>query len=282
VETKGTSKAEIVRLIVGRAVDLEALRPPARSYGGVQATITGLSGPTLSDFSLSLQKGEVVGLTGLIGSGYDEVVQLAFGAVAAHGGKLQIGAEEYELARMTPGRAVNAGLVLIPGDRLASGVVATLSVTDNITLPILGRSHGGWFVPGSRMTQVAGELTRAYDVRPRDPKRLVGQLSGGNQQKVVLAKWFQTAPRLILLEEPTQGVDIGAREQIFETIQRMTEAGASVLCASSDHEQLAAICDRVIVFARGRQVAEISGAEISKSAIAELCYSSLDRNGGPV
>ena len=95
------------------------------------------------------------------------------------------------------------------------------------------------------MAGIAAKLAEAFDVRPRDPMRLVGELSGGNQQKVVLAKWFQVDPGLILLDEPTQGVDIGAREQVFQTIRGMSDKGACVICASSDHEQLAAICDRV-------------------------------------
>ncbi|HKU98883.1 MAG TPA: ATP-binding cassette domain-containing protein, partial [Vineibacter sp.] len=120
------------------------------------------------------------------------------------------------------------------------------------------------------------------DVRPRDPSRMMAHLSGGNQQKVVLAKWFQIDPKLILLDEPTQGVDIGAREQIFRIIRRMSENGTAVLCASSDHEQLAAICDRVIVLSRGRIVASLEGDAISKPAIAELCYVSFGDTTGSV
>ncbi len=112
----------------------------------------------------------------------------------------------------------------------------------------------------------------ALDVRPRDPDALMSALSGGNQQKVVLAKWFQMRPKLVLLDEPTQGVDVGAREQVFAEIRRMAAAGAAILCASSDHEQLAAICDRVLVLSRGRIVQTLSGGAISKSAIAESCY----------
>lgn len=281
VETAEIGKDEIVRMIVGRSVDLEMLRPPPRKHGPVKVTIEDLHGPNLFGFSISLRAGEVVGLTGLIGSGYDDAVHLVYGAVRAAAGRLLIDQSEHELSRMTPDRAISAGVVLVPGDRLTSGVIATLSVTDNMTLPILGLSNGGWFILGKKMDKVTRDLNEAYDVRPRDPSRLVGQLSGGNQQKVVLAKWFQIAPQLILLDEPTQGVDIGAREQVFQTIQRMSEAGACVICASSDHEQLAALCDRVVVLARGRQVAQIAGKEISKSAIAELCYTSLETNGSP-
>jgi ribose transport system ATP-binding protein len=117
-----------------------------------------------------------------------------------------------------------------------------------------------------------------FDVRPRDPTLPIGSLSGGNQQKVVLAKWFQVKPRLILLDEPTQGVDVGAREQVFEVIRDASRSGACVICASSDFEQLAAICDRVGVFSRGRLVLELHGEELSKSSIAEACYRAADNN----
>jgi ribose transport system ATP-binding protein len=122
------------------------------------------------------------------------------------------------------------------------------------------------------MRHHAAKLNTAFDVRPAEPTAFMSALSGGNQQKVVLAKWFQLDPKLVLLEEPTQGVDIGAREQVFGEIRRMADRGAAIICASSDHEQLAAICNRVVVLGRGRQVAELEGGAISKSAIAESCY----------
>jgi ribose transport system ATP-binding protein len=119
------------------------------------------------------------------------------------------------------------------------------------------------------MTAEAGEMGRRFEVRPADPTMTVASLSGGNQQKVVLAKWFQMAPKLILLDEPTQGVDIGARQTVFRHIASAASAGAAVLCASSDYEQLAAICSRVLIFAAGRVIAILEGAEINKEAIAE-------------
>jgi ribose transport system ATP-binding protein len=121
----------------------------------------------------------------------------------------------------------------------------------------------------------ARRLTDAFDVRPPDARALFGTLSGGNQQKVVLAKWLQTGPRLLLLHEPTQGVDIGARRQIYQTVR--ADAGDRVtLCASSDHDQLAQLCDRVLVLRRGRIAAELGGAEVTKQRITEECL-----RGGP-
>ena len=272
LDTHRASKTEIIRLIVGRDVDLEHMRPVARPLGAERARIEGLAGAGVGPVSLTLRHGEVVGLTGLIGSGYDSALHLLYGSQQAAEGRLVLDGEAIELAAMAPDRAIAKGIVLVPGDRLNEGAIGRLTVTDNITLPLIRRTARGWILRHRQMRRIAEELAQDYDVRPRDPLRLLGELSGGNQQKVVLAKWFQTRPRLILLEEPTQGVDIGAREQVFGTIRRMSEVGASVLCASSDHEQLAAICDRVVVFSQGRPVSEIAGTQISKSAIAALCY----------
>ncbi len=272
LETRAASKAEIIRLIVGRDVDLDRMRPAARPLGPERARIEGLAGAGVGPLSLALRAGEVVGLTGLIGSGYDAALHLLYGARRATAGTLALDGEALALPAMAPDRAIAKGIVLVPGDRLHEGGIARLPVTDNVTLPLIRRTARGWVIRHREMRRIAEGLAQDYDLRPRDPARLLGQLSGGNQQKVVLAKWFQTRPRLILLEEPTQGVDIGAREQVFATIRRMSEGGATVLCASSDHEQLAAICDRVVVFSQGRPAAEIAGPRISKSAIAARCY----------
>jgi ribose transport system ATP-binding protein len=270
--TAQTSKPEIIRLIVGQHVDLEAMRPPAKAPAAPSIRLADLSGGSVRDFSLGLARGEVVGLTGLIGSGYDEIVYLTYGAAPATAGALELDGERLDLRSFSPRKAIANGCVLIPGDRLAAGAVATLSVTDNVNLPVMGRVSRAWALAGAALSRNAAALADEFDVRPRGPERLFGALSGGNQQKVLLAKWFQTAPRLILLDEPTQGVDVGARAQVFSAIAKAAGNGAAVLCASSDYEQLTAICDRVLVFNRGVVVEELTGERISKSAIARACY----------
>jgi ribose transport system ATP-binding protein len=126
------------------------------------------------------------------------------------------------------------------------------------------------------MRRATGALMREFDVRPADPTLPYGALSGGNQQKALLAKWFQTEPRLLLLDEPTQGVDVGARLQIFELIRATArERGVNVVCASSDYEQLASLCDRVIVFGRGRVWRQLVGPEITKDRIVEQSYAAM-------
>jgi ribose transport system ATP-binding protein len=271
--TAAMNKAAIIHMIVGEHVDLETMRAPAKPRGDRVAAIRDLQGGTIRTFSAELARGEVVGLTGLIGSGYDEVIYMAFGAVPAAAGTLEVGNRVMEIAQLTPCDAIAAGCILIPGDR-GSGAVATLTVTDNVNLAVLGQVSRAWALVNSKLAENAALLAERFDIKPRDPSLLFGALSGGNQQKALIAKWFQTSPRLMLLDEPTQGVDVGARAQVFSAIAKAAAEGVTVLCASSDYEQLTAICDRVLVFSRGAVVDEIAGDRLSKAAIAEACYRS--------
>jgi ribose transport system ATP-binding protein len=195
-----------------------------------------------------------------------------YGAWSAESGDLVAAGVHHSLKAMRPDRAIAAGMVLIPADRQRDGAVGTLPVTDNMTLPDLARYRIGWRLRKERMRRRTAELMGEFDVRPAEPGYDYGALSGGNQQKALLAKWLQMEPRLILLHEPTQGVDVGARQQIFETIRAAAATGSSVVCASSDYEQLALICDRVLVFGRGSVGRELVGGEITKDRIAEQCY----------
>jgi len=263
-------------MIVGRR--LEAL--PAHA-GDVRArasavTIEGLSGGTLEDVSIALRAGEIVGLTGLIGSGFDEVPYLVFGARPASAGRLTLGAARHDLRAMTPAAAMRARIVLIPGDRANAGAIASLTVADNVTMPVLGSAFRRWFLNRRGLLARAARLGEAYDVTPNQPALPFAALSGGNQQKVLLAKWLQVEPLLVLLDEPTQGVDVGARQKVFKAIGEVGQGGAAVLCASSDYEQLATICDRVLIFSHGRILGELSGAAVTKETIAERCYQSAD------
>jgi ribose transport system ATP-binding protein len=257
---------------VGRHIDLEAMRPATRMLPKPSITISNLSGGAIDGFSVSLAQGEVVGLTGLIGSGYSDVVYLAFGAMPVQSGTMVVAGDLVELSAMSPRRAIEIGCVLVPGDRLVSGTVPALTVSENVNQPVLTKVSRAWALAEAALLRNASALLGRFDVRPRDPSRLLGALSGGNQQKALLAKWFQTEPRLILLDEPTQGVDVGARAQVFDAIAEAARSGAAVLCASSDYEQLTAICDRILVFNRGVATDILVGDKINKAAIARACY----------
>ncbi|MCZ8516305.1 sugar ABC transporter ATP-binding protein [Paenibacillus filicis] len=274
--TESITKEQLIETIIGRK--LKSLQREIREEAkkDIHISFQGLNGNVVRDVAMSLSKGEVLGLTGLAGSGFEEVLYLLYGEHAASSGKLQIGEQTYELPAMTPEKAIDAGMVLLPADRHGSGGVDSLTIVDNITLPVLGRYFNNLFLDRKQMRDDAQTLLTNYEVRPSLPNLNLQALSGGNQQKVILAKWFQKDPDLVLLHEPTQGIDIGAREQVYAIIKKATKRGTSIVCASSDYEQLAAICDRVLIFARGRVIGELTGSDITKDRITEQCYNSLE------
>jgi ribose transport system ATP-binding protein len=171
LDTRTASKAEIIEAIVGRSVDLAAMRPAARALGPERLVVQGLGGRGVTDLSFRVMGGEVVGFTGLIGSGYDDMVHYCFGARRATTGTLSLDGAEHLLAEASPHRSVKAGIVLIPGDRLAAGIVPTLSVTDNVTLPILKQFQKNLTLSRKAMRQRAAELNEALDVRPATSRR---------------------------------------------------------------------------------------------------------------
>lgn len=267
--TRDVSHGDIVELIVGRKLAAQQ-RPPDESVHGAFADISDLSGRTVRSAAFRIGKGEILGLTGLIGSGYEEVPHLMFGARRGRG-RLELPDAALDLAEMTPRRAIALGMALLPGDRQGASGVDGLPVVDNLFLPDLTRFRRNGRLRRGAMLREASQLGSRYEVHPNNPSLPLSALSGGNAQKVLLARWMNRTPRLLLLDEPTQGVDVGTRQQIFTFLRAAASDGMSVVCASSDTEQLSEICDRVLVFARGRIVAELAGT-LTKEAIAEACY----------
>jgi ribose transport system ATP-binding protein len=274
VVTAEASEADLVEMIIGRRLAQLELNRADTSGRRIAAAVTGLRGAGVRDISFDVHEGEVVGLTGLIGSGFDQVPYLLFGARPCSGGQLRLGETACEIPSMTPHRALGAGMALIPADRQRDGSVGSLPIGDNMMLQVLD-DYRPSRLQLRRMRHISQELLQRYDVRPPDPGLAYQSLSGGNQQKALLAKWLQTGPGLLLLHEPTQGVDIGAREQIFRTLSASAEKGMAIVCASSDYEQLAAVCDRVLVLGNGRIVRELEGGEVTKDRIAEQVYNSV-------
>ncbi len=266
----------IVEMIVGRRLE----QAPAKHEAGepdrpVFAAVNGLSGKMLEDVSLTVRQGEILGLTGLIGSGYEEVPYLVFGARPARAGEIVLqGRPPMPQAAITPRLAIDNGFALLPADRLGAGGVDSLAVVDNMFLPDIDRFFRGGRMRNREMVRAARALGARFEVRPNDPSLKLSALSGGNAQKVLIARWMNRAPLLLLLDEPTQGVDVGTRQQIFAALRTAAEQGMSVICASSEAEQLALICDRVLVFGKGRIIREIAGEELSKDVISTACYQS--------
>jgi ribose transport system ATP-binding protein len=278
LETRSASHEDFVERIVGRSVALFHVHKLSNAKRSTVARISDLTAPGLGPVGIDVGKGEIVGLTGLIGSGFDRVCATAYGATPALRGRLELeDCGAIDLASIEPSRAIAAGLAYLPADRLGEAGVGGLSVAENEMLPVLERMRGRFGLHRRRMARTALELGASFNVRPNAPLLPLMALSGGNQQKALMAKWLQSKPRLLLLDEPTQGVDVGARQQLLAALDEASLGGAGILLASTDWEQLAQICHRVIVFARGQAVMELTGAQLNKEAIAECCYNSMAR-----
>jgi ribose transport system ATP-binding protein len=278
IPTRSATKGELIEMMIGRTLaQSTAVHLPARS--GPAASIN-LRADGLAPLELDVRQGEIVGLTGLVGSGFERLPYLAFGAEPVTDGKMTVGEVTVPLASLTPARALDHGVVLLPANRPRDGVVAELSIAENVMLPVLERYRRGLRLRRRALARDARTLLERFDVRPNVPRAPYGTLSGGNQQKALLAKWLQLEPKLLLLDEPTQGVDVAAREQIISIISQVAAAGAAVICASSDHDQLARLCDRVLVFARGRISAELRGDKVSKQAITEASFEAFSSSTG--
>jgi ribose transport system ATP-binding protein len=274
VLTADTTPRQLVRLIIGRdlADAMEGDRGAVEERR-VVLRVRNLTTQRLNDVSFDLHEGEVLGMTGLVGSGFEDVPYALYGAIRATDGTMVLDDREFRVVQMTPHGALANGIALVPADRPRQGSVASLSASDNINMPVLGRYFRRLRLRRRELHRNARRLMTSFDVRPAQPGFEYGSFSGGNQQKAMMAKWHQISPRVMLLHEPTQGVDVGARQQIFSLIIGASETTATI-CASSDYEQLAAICDRVGVIADGRIAGFLRGAELTKDQIADFCLRS--------
>jgi len=270
--TRELGKQALVEMIVGRPVERAGPSPQLAPAGAALADIRSLAGQGVRAADFVVGAGETLGLTGLIGSGFAEAGAMVAGALPARAGTLRLDRTVHELPAMTSGAAIAAGIAYVPAQRLGEGCIGELTVAENLSLPVLRRFVRAGVLRPAALVRHAADLCRRFDVRPPDPLLALEALSGGNQQKALLAKWLQLRPRLLVLDEPTQGVDVGAREQIFAEIGAWAAEGAGVLCCSSDHEQLARLCQRVLIFRRGRIVAELRGEDVTEERISRACF----------
>jgi ribose transport system ATP-binding protein len=264
---------DLVELIIGHRVQRHEAVHHVEAGAPVVLRAAGMGGTRLEDVDLTVRAGEVLGVTGLIGSGFEEVAHVLFGSRRGRG-EVEVEGRTADLAHLTPDRALGMGMGFVPADRPAEAAIGALSITDNVTMTTLNRHRGRFGLSRRKMEASARELGERFAVSPNEPSMDMSALSGGNQQKAILAKWLQIQPRVLLLDQPTQGVDVQAREQIFAAIREAAAGGTAVLCASADYEELAALCDRLLVLARGRVVGELSGAALTKDGIAQQVLTS--------
>jgi ribose transport system ATP-binding protein len=266
------SREALIKMIVGRDLPVSSAPKHSQVTANRALRIEGLSTAALRDVSLDLPAGEVLGLTGLLGAGYEDVLYALYdGAGTAWSGRAILpDGRQVQLNRMTPEQAIGHRIFLIPVDRLRQGCAPSLPVADNVTAPWLHRYFRGKFLRRRAMLTETQARMRDFGVRPPDPGAEFASLSGGNQQKALLAKWLQTTPQVLLLHEPTQGVDVGARQQIWTVIERLG-GECAVLYAGSDYDELARVCNRVVIINNGTVRRILSGDEVAKERITEEC-----------
>ncbi|MCD9149064.1 sugar ABC transporter ATP-binding protein [Pseudophaeobacter flagellatus] len=266
VDLATTSRNDVITLMLGRQLAAQVRAPKPKAGGNTLLQIEGLQKTgMLNRFDLSLNEGEVVGLAGLLGSGRTETANLIFGAVKADQGKLTFRGKEIQLRN--PRDAVAQGFALCPEDRKTDGIVGELSVRDNIILALQARQ--GWMrkVRRKKIEAIAEHYVRTLDIRLANLDMPIRLLSGGNQQKALLARWLATDPNFLILDEPTRGIDIGAHAEIIALIGRLQQDGMALLVASSEMEELVAYSNRVIVLRDRTQVKELVGEEITSDNI---------------
>ena len=236
--------------------------------------------PRVRGVTFDLHEGEVLGLGGLVGAGRTELVRLIYGADRPDTGRMWLDGAPF--APPSPHTAVKAGLGLVPEERRAEGLILTKSVAFNVSLANLKRIVMSPAIPlisDRARKSLTLDIIRALSIKTEGIETPVGRLSGGNQQKVVIGRWFASAPRVLILDEPTRGVDIGARVEIHRLIRSLAEKGIAVLVVSSEPDELPDLCDRVFVMAEGRIVRELAGAKVSRSAIVEASYAEPQPSG---
>lgn len=262
------AKARVRKSVLERETAIAALEAgdPALEIRNLS-----LDGGRLKNINLSLRRGEILGLGGLQGQGQEEILMILAGYLHGHTGQVLIDGVSASLHNTR--QAIRRGIVLIPGDRHKEGLFLEHSVLTNLLYPKVSMHRGSFFLPVGRYQRLASEAIDKVSLVPPNPRLNVSQLSGGNQQKVVVGKWLTLQPSVLLLNDPTKGVDVGTRENIHEIISGLAARGASVLLYASDNEELINYCDRVLIVFEGRIVKEISGEEISEE---NLVVSSLN------
>ncbi len=258
-------EAELVKMMVGR--DVSQIFPKRTSRMGDEVlTVEGMSHPTeFADIGFSLRQGEILGFYGLVGAGRSEFMQALFGITRPSAGTVRIGGAPVTIH--SPADAVANGIVYVPEDRGKQGAITSLPIFQNVTLPSLGKTSRKGFLKLAEEFRLARTYTERLDLRAASLDTNVGNLSGGNQQKVVIAKWLATQPRVIILDEPTKGIDVGSKAAVHDFMAELAAQGLAVIMVSSEIPEILGMSDRVIVMREGRMAAELAGAELTPETL---------------
>ena len=276
LRTAETSETDLVRLMVGRSLDRE-FPPSTAAIGEVVLGVSRIASKVVHAVSFEVRAGEILGLAGLIGAGRTETARLIFGADRKAGGEIRLDGKP--VAIDSPRAAIDHGIGLIPEDRKHHGVLLRQSVRFNIVYGALRRISRGLFADASAERRAAERFRRTLRIRTPMLEQLVGNLSGGNQQKVVIAKWLLTESRVLIFDEPTRGIDVGAKQEIYALMRELSRAGAAIVMISSEMPELLGMADRIVVLREGRVCGQLRKEEFDQEAVLRLA-SGLSLGGG--
>jgi len=271
IDTADSSRDELVRLMVGRELKETFPEREVKKDNEIILEVDHLSGNGLTDVSFNVRKGEILGLGGLIGAGRTEFAQILFGVAHATGGSIRLRDEKLEIK--SPSDAIEKGIALVPEDRKQQGVLLHMSIQDNITMPILKRISKYSVINRKKEKEIIEKYKNSLRIKTPSTEQLVNNLSGGNQQKVVLAKWLAAEPDIIVFDEPTRGIDVGAKQEIYAIMDNLAKEGKTLIMISSEMEELIGVSDRIVVLAEGRVTGELQKEEFNQESI--LKYASM-------
>ncbi|RLP23169.1 sugar ABC transporter ATP-binding protein [Mesorhizobium sp. YM1C-6-2] len=259
------SDADIIRLMIGRPLK-EYMHKHSATIGDVALEVQGLTLPgVFYDIGFSVRHGEIVGLGGLVGAGRTDVARAIFGVAPAESGTVKVNGKAAEIEK--PEDAIALGLAFVPEDRAVAGIFRTLPVEQNITAAIPGKIAPAGIIRRAVEKSLAQDAVKKLRIRLASVKQPIGELSGGNQQKAILARWLLADPSILILDEPTRGIDIGVKAEFYDMIGELAAQGRAILLISSEMPELLALCDRILVMAEGRLTAELSRAEANQEKI---------------
>ena len=268
LNTADTNLDDLVKLMVGRELtETYPIRNDCVS-DEVLLEVKGLSGNGVHDINLQIRKGEVLGLAGLIGAGRTELAELLFGVKPKTSGRIVLNGNE--IHPTLPKQAIDCGIALVPEDRKRQGVLLDVDIKGNISMPILERISRLFTVNKKEEKRIAEHYRESIQIKTPTLEQKVKNLSGGNQQKVIIAKWLASEPTLVIFDEPTRGIDVGAKSEIYTLVNSLVEAGKAVLMISSEMEEVIGMSDRILVLREGRIVGKLERKEFSQETIMGL------------
>jgi len=269
LKTRETNRDEVINLMIGRELN-EFFHTISKDIGKEVLRVEKLCREKfVKDVSFEIKSGEVLGLYGLVGAGRSETAESIFGIVQADSGKIFLEGEEVKVPN--PKKAVKLGLGLVPENRKLQGLILGMACDDNLTLPRLDKMQHMGFIKNSIQNSLFREYAEKLSISTPGPKQPVGKLSGGNQQKIVIGKWISLNPKLLILDEPTRGIDVGSKSEIHRLIGQMAAEGIAVLVISSEMPEIIGVSDRIITMREGRVTNEFRKEDVSEEKLIRAC-----------